>query len=393
MRFRQSLLALISVTLLAVASACGSPQQATGEGAPTPEETRQVILAAALRTLGRVQVFDAATLEPLGYVVTNKTVDDVNVAPDGKTVFIVQATTPESPGCCALFALDLTTGELCRLNEPASRSVPSPDGRWVFTQRGNIGLEVFDARTLARVPTIDAPGVYGLHPSPDGYWLFGVTNWDGPSIDVFDLALMKLVRRLPVPSDPDREWYGDNGVWLGEYFYFYLHKGQQVYLWTVTPETSSLDAPVALTVALPGVTGAQLPSHANLVGGGGRLFVYTPLSWWSRIDPRSTGQAVIGGIFVVEPTTREVVAHLASSHDFRQVLASQDGRYLYGVVEEGGPHREGPVRLLKLDAASGATLAERILPSDAGSITTATLPEKLVPRGELHPKACGRPGL
>lgn len=390
------LLALAAI----VFAACGPAAQAPA-GTPTapkptestPGETRQVIFAAAMRSLGRLHLFDAATLEPLGYVVTSKVVDDVSVAPDGQTVFIAQATTPEGQGCCALFALDLATGAMCRLNEPALHSVPSPDGRWVFTQRGNVGLEVFDARTLARMPTIEAPGVYGLHPSPDSRWLFGLTNWDGPSIDIFDLGLMRLVRRLPVPADRDKDWSGDNGVWLGEYFYYYLHQSEhQAYLWTITPERSSLDAPVALTVALPGVTGAQLPAHANLVGGGGRLFVYTPLSWWSKVDPRSTGEAVTGGVFVVEPTKGKVAAHLVPSQDFGRVIASPDGRYLYGLVEEG-PRREGPVRLLKLDAVTGTVLAEHMLPSDAWSITTATLPETLVPRGEVQPAACGRPGL
>jgi hypothetical protein len=29
--------------------------------------------------------------------------------------------------------------------------------------------------------------VYRPYPSPDGRWLFGITNFAGPSLDIFDL--------------------------------------------------------------------------------------------------------------------------------------------------------------------------------------------------------------
>ena len=60
-----------------------------------------------------------------------------------------------------------TYAEMCRLISPSSQAVPVHGSR-VFNQRGNVGIEVFDAQTLERLPTIAAPGVYGLFPSPDG---------------------------------------------------------------------------------------------------------------------------------------------------------------------------------------------------------------------------------
>src|SRR5215475_9974798 len=121
-------------------------------------------------------------------------------SPDGLNLFFEQPAPPDVNGCCALFALDLVTHKLCKLISPSSLGAPTPDGRWVFTQRGNIGIEVFDAKTLTRLPKIDAPGLYQLLPSPDSRWLFGVTysqRGQGPALDIIDLENKILVRRLP----------------------------------------------------------------------------------------------------------------------------------------------------------------------------------------------------
>jgi hypothetical protein len=48
-------------------------------------------------------------------------------------------------------------------------------------------IDVLNAGTFDRLPTIKAPGVYRPYPSPDGRWLFGITNFAGPSLDIFDL--------------------------------------------------------------------------------------------------------------------------------------------------------------------------------------------------------------
>jgi hypothetical protein len=136
-------------------------------------DKREVIVATQRNR--RLHVFDANTLQPLGYFAVNNNAHSVTASPDGLMLFLEQPGPPDFNGCCTLYALDLVTHKLCNLIFPSSLGVPSPDRRWLFTQRGNIGIEVFDARTLAWLPRIDAPGLYQLLPSPDSRWMFGVT--------------------------------------------------------------------------------------------------------------------------------------------------------------------------------------------------------------------------
>ena len=344
---------------------------------------REVILAT--QRDHALHIFDAATLESLGRFALHNLAHQVSARADGRMLFLAQAATPDGNGCCALFALDLGTRAMCRLIEPAPVGVSSPDGRRLFVQRGNTGVDVFDARTLDRLPTIAAPGVYTLYPSPDSRWLFGITYWQGPSLDLVDVERGALVRRLPVAAvAPGEPLPGVGGAWVGKTFYLYVFESGQAYLVPVTPETATLERRTTLTVALDLPPG-ELPSHAGVVASGGRLVVYQGLAWWSKFNPREQQTGVVhGGIFVLEPGTATVTAHLAPSIDFAQVIAAADGQRLYA-LDAGQPREGRPVRLLSLDAATGTVLAERALEEDVWSIETAALPEALVPRGEVQP--------
>lgn len=186
-------------------------------------DLREVIVATQRKS--RLHVFDANTLRPLGYFTVNNNAHSVVASPDGLKLFLEQPAPPDVNGCCALFALDLVSHKLCKLISPSSLGAPTPDGRWLFTQRGNIGIEVFDAKTLVRLPKIDAPGLYRLLPSPDSRWLFGITysqRGHGPSLDIFDIENKVLVRRLPVSNDPLPQ-----GIWLGDQFFLYADDGNQ----------------------------------------------------------------------------------------------------------------------------------------------------------------------
>ena len=143
------------------------------------DDGQNVILAT--RRAGRVEVFDAGTLQPLGTIGVDPLAESIAASPDGRTLFIAQQSPSHRNSCCALFALNLESQQMCFLREPALRSTPSPDGTRLFLQRGNVGIDVFDAKTFARLPTIEAPGNYALQPSPDGRWLMGTTNWKTPS--------------------------------------------------------------------------------------------------------------------------------------------------------------------------------------------------------------------
>src|SRR6266498_3126221 len=124
-------------------------------------DLREVIIATQRNR--RLHIFDANTLRPLGYFTVNDNAHSVVASPDGLKLFLEQPAPPDANSCCTLFALDLITHKLCKLIFPSSLGVPSPDGRWVFTQRGPIGIEVFDAnqgnlwKVTPETTKLDAP--------------------------------------------------------------------------------------------------------------------------------------------------------------------------------------------------------------------------------------------
>ena len=350
-----------------------SAQSSTGE--------RHEFILATQRNR-RLHVFDANTLQPLGDFRVNNNAHSVMASPDGLKLFIQQPAPPDVNNCCALFSLDLITHKLCKLVFPSSLGVPSPDGRLLFTQRGNVGIEVFDAKTLARLPTIRAPGLYQLLPSPDGQWLFGTTysqGGQGPSLDIFDIEKQILVRRLPIPRG-----LLPQGAWLGDQFYLYAHDGNQGNLWKVASETAKLDAPVKIT--FPDLSIEKEPIHQGVIAGGKHLFIYE--GFGGKIDRRrGSDRAIPGGIFSVEPSGGKITGHFARAVQFARVLASADGQWLYG-IDSGPADWRGPIQLLKLDALSGEVVTERALEPDVWFITLAKLPKSVTPQGEIQPDLC-----
>jgi hypothetical protein len=342
-------------------------------------DLREVIIATQRNR--RLHVFDANTLRPLGYFTVNDNAHSVVASPDGLKLFLEQPAPPEFNRCCTLYALDLITHKLCALISPSGLGAPSPDGRWLFTQRGNIGIEVFDAKTLFRLPRIDAPGLYRLLPSRDSRWLFGITysqRGHGPSLDIFDLENKVLVRRLFTPGE-----YLPTGNWLGDQFFLYIYDGNQGNLWKVTPETTKLDAP--LKIALPNsIPKNQFVLH-ELIAGGKHLFLYE--GFGHKLARSGNSEEIPGGIFSIEPSSGKIVGHFARSVHFARVIASPDGNWLYG-IDSGQIHWSGPVRLIKLDASNGAIVAERALEQDVWFISLAKLPASAIPKGAVQPESC-----
>src|SRR5580700_5186156 len=189
----------VSIMLLAPTAACA--------------EDPLVVMAAA-RT-GHIDFFDAA-LAPITGIGVNQLVESVTASPDGRRLYVAQESHKASGDCCGLFSLDLETRRMCFLAAPALFGAPSPDGRFLFTQ-GKGGVDVFDAGTLSPLSTMKASGAYNLQPSPDGRWLFGVTNTPGPSLDIFDMHSRALAHRLPLPNEPV------TGAWAGDRFYVFSY--------------------------------------------------------------------------------------------------------------------------------------------------------------------------
>ena len=339
------------------------------------DDGQNVILAT--RRAGRVEVFDAATLQPLGAIGVDRLAESIATSPDGRTLFIAQQMQSVRNSCCALFALNLATKEMCFLREPSMKATPSRDGQKLFFQRGNVGIEVFDARTFARLPTITAPGVYALHPSPDGRWLIGTTNWKGPAVDIFDLASNSQVRHIEVPHE------SSSGAWDGSRFLLYGLDGHEGALWTLTPQSTTLGA--AVKVALPDVPADCQPK--SLAVGGGHLFLYDLFG--GKLDPRDDcGTKAQGGVFEIEASTGAVVSHLAPSQYFGRLAVSADGERLYGISLTNG---WTGIRLVEVDRGTGEVVAERSLEDDVWNIALTRIPASLVPRGYTTPAACSHP--
>jgi hypothetical protein len=383
---------LAPVMLLLLCSGALPVSATRATGSQPAGRSREVVVA--VQRNHRLHVFDAPTLGPLGRITgLHNLLEHVSVSPDGRTLYLAQAATFDGNGCCALFEFNLLTGEMCHLIEPAMDSLPSPDGRSVFTQRGSVGIDVFDTRTLARttIATFDMRrasenrsrlplrGQYALFPSSDGRWMFGITLWQKPALGIFDLRTNTMVRELTIPAA--------SGAWVGNQFYLYENNAEQPHLFAVTPEATDLGPPRPIVDAAPGLTRMPLPARAQLLAAGDRLLAYQPAATWMH----NSGDTVRSGIFVIDPVNGALTAHLAPSVEFAQLIVGAEGQRLYG-LDAGARSRDRQdqpsPRLMALDARTGAVVAERALTPDVWHLAIATVPASVLPLGDLHPTAC-----
>ena len=385
--------ALTAVILLLASRGTLSSGAARAAASQPDGQKREVVLA--IQRSHRLHVFDASTLEPLGRIAgLNNLLEHVSVSPNGQTLYLAQAASFAGNECCALFAFDLSTREMCYLIEPAMESLPSPDGRWLFAQRGSVGIDVIDVTTRVRTTTIATfdmsrarenrdqlplRGSYALYPSHDGRWMFGITFWQKPSLGIFDLSSHTMVRELTIPEA--------TGAWVGSQFYLYENTGRQPRLFAVNSEMTRLGPPLPITGSTRDLTLAQLPTSAHLITSDDRLLVYQPAAPWliSRVDAVPSR-----GIFVIDPANGGLTGHLAPSLQFAQVVAGTDGQRLYGLNPErpSKAGNDGRTRLLAVDGRTGEVVAEQSLDPDAWHLAVAQIPASLVPRGDVHPTVC-----
>ena len=349
--------------------------------APASAEDPLVVLAAG--HAGRIEFFDAA-LAPLGAIGVNQQLESVAASPDGRRLYIAHADKTATDLCCGLYLLDLDTRGICPLAAPALFGAPSPDGRFLFTQ-GKRGVDVFDAATLSRLPTMKAPGAYNLQPSPDGRWLLGVTNSPQPSLDIFDMAASALVRRLFVPTGPV------TGAWAGDRFYLFSYGvGESPgtgWLWSVKPEDTELSSGRA--IGLPDLHGAcNQPVLLMLAGAPDRLYLAEAFGF--KVDRRlACPDAARDGVYAIHPSTGRV-SHIAPAVRVNRMVVSPDGRDLY-IVDSGGPNAPSHPRLLHIDARTGNILHNAALESGHWNLALARIPPVLIPRGNVRSAAsCSR---
>jgi len=329
------------------------------------------------RRKGWIEAVKLDTLQPITRFRVGPLAETVTASPDGEILFVTKALRSHPEGCCALYALNLSSRKMSFLIEPAVNAVASPTDDRVFTQRGNVGVELFDGETLERKPVLDSHSLYSLHPSPDGRWLFGVTysgdqisetRTEGPALHIFDLQRNQRVRRLSVP-------YGlPTGTWMDGIFYLLAFNGGQAYFWRVHADTAVLGPGEEFQI--PDLTPDRRPLVLRVLAARGHLFIYE--AFGGKLDPRKAEKPVIGGVFEFDPVAARGVRHLVPEMHFAQLLAAPDGQTLYGLDVPFPPWRASP-RLVKLDLAAGKLAAERDLPIDVWHIDMAEISLSLLP--------------
>jgi hypothetical protein len=307
---------------------------------------------------GWIEAFDPATLATVFRTSTPANTESVAADRSGTRLYL---SAPKNPGdgCCALYALDLATLHLTYLNSPVLRATPSA-GR-VYMQRGNVGIESFDSSTLERRPTWKAPGVYNLQPSPDGKKIFGVTNFPSPSLDLFDAVQGARIASQPLPPNQPNA-----GVWVGEQYYLFQVPGGQPTLRSVGSEDGKLGPTVPLA-ATPGFPFPDCePAAYSVIAAGTKVAIF------AGFGLKSDGFCNLAvGYLLVDPDTGAVLGKFAPAMHFRQLVSSDDGRYLYGL--DVGDKAWKTVRIVKLDAVTGNLITERTLKPDVWYLTSGTL--------------------
>jgi hypothetical protein len=262
--------------------------------------------------------------------------------------------------------------------EPAMQMTLMPGTNLMFAQRGNVGIDVLDARTLERAFRLPSRASYVLYPFADGRWLFGVTNRgdqltsntvEGPAVHIFDLTTHERVRQIAVP------YQSLSGVWLGQAFYLFARDRQAGHLWRLTSEATSLGD--GMTVALPDDVTARRDGREaflTLQSGGTQLFLHE--AFGSKFDEKSQ-RPRYGGVFELDPSSARVATRLAPERRFGRLIVTPDGNTLYGIDLPSPDWVNPPPRLVKIDRRSGV-VAERVLDPDVWNLALASIPTALL---------------
>lgn len=352
------------VTLCTVAILAGAAALSSAAG---------IELVASCRE-GWIEIDDSNSLQPVGRIKVGPNAESVDAATGGKTLLVTKSLASDPNGCCGLYSIDLARREISFLIEPALSVTVAPKLERVFVQQGNNGVFVFDTTSLKQQPKLAASGPYNLKPSPDGRWLFGITNANKAHLEIFESGPAGPVRRIEIP-------YSDlSGAWTGDAFYLYALGNNGGHLWKVTPDLASLDS--GLSVEIPAFAGDRSQFLMPvLTGSNGHLFVYEVFG--TKLDRRSEATPSIpGGVYEIDPQTGAVISALVPGVHFARLVVTPDGETLYGIDVESLGNWEH-VRVVKVDRKSGQIQATRELASDVWNIALADIPAKLIPHEDV----------
>jgi hypothetical protein len=334
----------------------------------------------ALQRSERLHAFDAETLQHLGHFVTGPPGDSLGARGDGRMLFLLQPSSDNLNSCCSLRSLDLATREMCFMGDFAAGEITIAGG---LVASGQV---VFDAQTLARVA-----GPYGRvsadfgRRSADGRYTANIDRRSGLAL-VFTSTASGTRREILIPEDARA------GDWVGDRYMLLAAGPGKGRLWAVSPPDTTLPAPLEVT----------WPDADSRVGLsfvlGFDLVTYTRFGGHIMMDLRDRNAGMPGGAIVI-PSAGGAARRIAKDIYFAKLIPGADGRSLYAV--EAGP-LEGPakpVRLLRLDAQTGKGTTSVVLNDaalfpdaafDVWSLALASVPENLIPRGELRPRPCSR---
>lgn len=223
----------VVVVHMALLTAVGPSFAATGKVYVADEES------------STVSVIDAATFKKIGSIAVGLGPHNVQVAPDGKTVWVTNngepgnaaaqmppASMPDSmpkntlkpapkdehssmAGAGAVWAIDTTTDAVIAkvpVGKDPAHVVVAPDGRFAYVANGgdNSG-SVVDIQALRVVATIPVgAGPHGMRLSPDGKEAW-VANLKDGTVSVIDTGSRKLVARIAVGQGPAQVGFTPDG--------------------------------------------------------------------------------------------------------------------------------------------------------------------------------------
>jgi hypothetical protein len=310
-----------------------------------------VILVA--RRGGDIEFIDPTTLQTLGslhFTLPSQTagLNGIAMSADGATLY-VDGPMPANPrSCCVLYAVDLKTYQA-----KVAASIPGSSSRDALIGADGI---VYSAAQL--IPGSPAPRISDslLHLSPDGQWLFGVKSFRGPAIEVYDLSHAAAHQELR-PTGLVGDWW-PSGTWVGSTFYLNAWGKSGGHLWAVIPGATQLDAGVTLTQ--PG--GCSPTSASGITAAAGKIFLYEAFGF--KVDQANACVgSVPGGMWIVDPATGRLSDKMDTQYRFSYLLPDPQGMALYG-VDPGSPYWQRNVQLVRIDPATGNTLAARALNQD-----------------------------
>jgi hypothetical protein len=320
----------------------------------------------ASRRGGTIEAIDPDTLATVSRVTTPGMPESLTSDGAGQRLFVSYHDLKKP--CCGLFALDLRSMQMSFLIEPALSA--SVDANRVFTQRGNTGIDAFDAQALNRLPTIASRSMYKLRTSPDGSMLFGVAHWPQAKLDSFDAQSGAMIASQPLPgvTEPD-------GVWLGSRFFLFGFEAGQPKIRPATAGPNGIGAPIALPT-LPGVSDCP-PAGPAMVAVGDKLAIYNQFG--SKVDDGSC--ATFGGVVLVDPIAGTAGPRIVPTLYCRQIVASPDGKYLYGL--DVGVPAWNRVRIVKIRLEDGQIIADKGLTKDVWYLTAGEIPHDISGRLDL----------